>query len=64
MGIRQMLRTPSTSRRNVKASLDAGLLREQAGHARHGSRVTFGRVCVIEPDGPTTQWGEAGEHKQ
>jgi len=38
-----------------------GWLGEQARKARHGTRVTFGRVCVLEPGQTTTSWGEAGE---
>jgi aminodeoxyfutalosine synthase len=41
--------------------VSVGLLGEQARKAKHGNRVTFGRVCVLEPGSPTTQSGEAGE---
>ena len=41
--------------------VSVGLLGEQARKVKHGDRVTFARVSLLEPDRPVTEWGEAGE---
>jgi aminodeoxyfutalosine synthase len=53
-----------TEAEQVMASADlvrVGVLGESARKARHGNRVTFGRVSVLQPGSETTNWGDAGE---